>query len=125
MRVLFFVLFFLAPLFSKAADIKVQQEPLKTLSTCLIMHSWRAWGIWQYEVYALARNRVLVGAKDNHYLVTSTEPGYSHIVNGDVVARYPEAVALQELGNGCQENCPVNHIKRTSWFKRRCKAYSP
>ncbi|WP_323847171.1 hypothetical protein [Microbulbifer magnicolonia] len=101
------------------------EEPLGTMSTCLIMHNWTSWGMWQFDVYALAGDKILIGSKDNHFLVSATEPGYRHIIAGEVVGTYPEATTLADLGRACQEGCPVNHKKRTGWFRRRCDAYAP
>ncbi|WHI45433.1 hypothetical protein ACJJIE_14180 [Microbulbifer sp. TRSA001] len=121
-KILIMLVFLFAPLLS-AEQAKVERQPLKTMSTCLIMNGWSAWGIWQYDVYALARDKVLIGSKENHFLISSVDAGYSHVINGKTVAYYPEAKSLNELGEACQENCPVNYEKRVSWFQRRCKEY--
>lgn len=101
------------------------REPLRTMSDCLIMHNWSSWGIWRFDVYALASEKILIGDSDNHFLITATEPGYKHVVAGETVAHFHEAESLRELGADCQDNCPVNYKKRTGWFKRRCSSFQP
>ncbi len=81
--------------------------------------------MWRFDVYALASDRILIGDSDNHFLVSSTEPGYKHVVLGETVAFYRDAKSLKVLGAECQENCPTNYKKRTGWFKRRCSSFQP
>ncbi|MFC6981065.1 hypothetical protein [Microbulbifer taiwanensis] len=114
----------LAITLSPLATAEEKQEPLETMSRCLIMHNWTAWGLWQLDVYALAGDKILIGDKENHFLVTASEPGYRHVISGEVATHYPEATSLSDLGSACKKNCPTNHRKRTGWFKRRCKSYS-
>lgn len=118
------IILILTLLVSGSCYAKDEQEPLSTMSICLIMHNWSSWGLWRFEIYAMAGNKVLIGDKDNHFLISSDKPGYSHVISGKVVAYFPDATLLSELGNSCTENCPVNYKKRTGWFKRRCKAYA-
>ncbi|BBM01790.1 hypothetical protein [Microbulbifer sp. GL-2] len=117
------IIIFLSLLFSELVFAEEQRQPLKTMSTCLIMNKWSSWGMWDFEVYALAREKILIGDKENHFLVTADEPGYRHVISGETIGTYPEAVTLNDLGHKCSGNCPVNHIKRVNWFKRRCKSY--
>ena len=100
-------------------------EPLRTMSDCLIMHNWSSWGMWRFDVYAMASEKILIGDSDNYFLVTATEPGYKHVVSGETVAYFKGAESLQELGAACEENCPLNYKKRTGWFKRRCSSFQP
>ncbi|MFV8783212.1 hypothetical protein ACNKU7_12395 [Microbulbifer sp. SA54] len=101
------------------------REPLRTMSDCLIMHNWSSWGMWRFDVYALASEKILIGDSNNYFLVTSSEPGYKHVVAGETVAHFKDAESLKELGAECKENCPVNYKKRTGWFKRRCSSFKP
>ncbi|WP_444889298.1 hypothetical protein [Microbulbifer sp. DLAB2-AA] len=117
------IIFFLLLFSSSSFAIEQQQQPLKTMSTCLVMNKWSSWGMWEFQVYAMAREKILIGNKENHFLITADEPGFRHIVAGEVVANYPEAITLKALGSQCMENCPENHTKRINWFKRRCKFY--
>ncbi|GAB2888355.1 hypothetical protein GCM10027180_18440 [Microbulbifer echini] len=79
--------------------------------------------MWEFQVYAMAREKILIGDKENHFLITADERGFRHIIAGEEVANYPEATTLEDLGRLCMENCPLNHTKRMNWFKRRCKSY--
>ncbi len=113
----------IALVFSAPGYAQEKQEPLKSMSTCLIMYDWTSWGMWRFDVYALAGNMILIGEKKNHFRIDSSNPGYSHVIDGEVVATYPDATSIDDLGENCQDNCPVNHERRTGWFKRRCDSY--
>ncbi|BFM13657.1 hypothetical protein R50072_38100 [Simiduia litorea] len=81
--------------------------------------------MWRFNVYALASEKILIGNIDNYFLVTSSEPGYKHVVDGETIAQFKDAESIQELGSECKENCPLNYQKRTGWFKRRCTSFQP
>lgn len=98
-------------------------EPFQSMSLCLVMNNWTYWGIWQFEVNALAGDRILIGERENHFHIGAGEPGYSHVIDGKIVANYPDASSLAELGTHCGANCPANYQARVDWFKRRCQKY--
>jgi len=106
-------------------NAEVIQEPLRTMSSCLIMHNWSSWGLWRFQVYAMAGKQVLIGEPNNYLKIVDDQPGYSHVVNGEVVHYYADAISIDDIATQCDESCPENYVKRVNWFQRRGRDYMP
>ena len=103
-----------------ASDIK---EPLLSMSKCLASYNWSSWNIWRFEVYAAPLEQVLIGNIDNYFRFSKSTTGFQHLVDGKIVAEYPDVTSIKQIAPSCTDNCPTNYQKRVSWFKRRCATF--
>jgi hypothetical protein len=114
--------------FLMVAPVKAENAPTKHLGAlmnmCLTSYNWSSWNVWRFDVYASSGEGVLIGSNDNYFSFSVNSAGFSHIVAGEVVAKFEDVKQISDISPSCDGNCPVNFKKRISWFKRRCKMFS-
>lgn len=107
-----------------ATPVNTESKNLgELMSRCLTSYNWSSWNMWRFDVYARMQEFVLIGDVNNYFAFRADTPGYVHVIDDEVVAEFPEVNKISNIDPSCDGNCPVNHAKRVSWFKRRCQMF--